>query len=285
MAVANHSNGLFIGKVGNTVSYMLKGKYVMRTIGKYTKKRSPKQLANQMSMKLTMRFLTSMKPFINIGYGLKALGTDKSAYNLATSQVKTEAIQGEYPNQGIDYSRVMLSKGTVPAPEGVRISKADQGIWFKWNSEQSGPYRRQEDSVMILLYFPETNSCLYTFHAAKRADGSCFFELPEIYLNARVEAYISFKQNDGKAVSDSVYAGNPNTEGNTVTDIISKKEQTQTDRRKEIKQRLNTIEATLKEKLLLYNGMPFKDKAYRNLIREYEALEDQLKNMPGKALS
>lgn len=285
MAVANQNNGLFIGKVGNTVSYMLNGKYVMRTISKYTKKRSLKQLANQMSMKLTTRFLTSMKPFIQIGYGLKATGTDKSAYNLATSQVKTEAIRGEYPGQCIDYSRVMLSKGTVPAPTGVSISKADRGIWFKWNPEQSGPYRRQEDSVMILLYFPETNSCLYTFHAAKRADGSCFFELPDIYLNAPTEAYISFKQNDGKAVSDSVYAGNSHTEPDTAAEVSNGKEQTQTDLRKELKQHLNVLEAALKEKLLLYNGMPFKDKAYRSLIKEYEALEDQLKNMPGKALS
>src|SRR6187551_228641 len=127
MAIANHNNGLFIGKVGNTVSYMLNGKYVMRGIGKSKKKLSDKQLANMMSMKVTMKFLCSLKPFVDAGFGLEAMGTDKNAFNLATAAVKKHAITGEYPNLGIDYSKVQLSKGSVPAPEEVSISKADQG--------------------------------------------------------------------------------------------------------------------------------------------------------------
>lgn len=278
MAVANQ-NGRFIGKLGNTVSYMLKGKYVMRTIGKYTKKRSPKQLANQMSMKVTNRFLVAVKPFISLGYKLEATGTDKSAFNLATSSVKTQAIAGEYPNLRVDYSKVMVSKGTVPAPQETRIEKTDSGVLIQWNADHAGSNLRREDSVMLLLYFPVTNSSMISFHAAKRKEGSCLFELPESQLNAPIEAYISFKQSDGNAVSDSVYAGNLNGEAQNARDLEDKKHYAET------KHRFDLIEAALKKKRNLQNDRMVNDKAYRNLLKEYEVLKERLKNLPGKALS
>ncbi|EDM34477.1 hypothetical protein PBAL39_19340 [Pedobacter sp. BAL39] len=279
MAIANHNNGLFIGKVGNTVTYLLNGKYVMRTIGKSKKKLSDKQLANLMSMRVTMKFLCSLKPFVDAGFGLEAVGTDKNAFNLATSAVKKHAIKGEYPNLNIDYSKVLLSRGTVPAPEGVSISKADHGILIKWDEARPGQARRLEDSVMVLLHFPETDNSMMTFHAGKRKDGSCFYELPKSYQNRHIEAYVSFRQSDAKAVSDSVYAGSLNAEYKRDKDIENNKRYTET------KARFDVIEATLKKKLVLSNGMIINNKPYRHLTREYEVLKEQLKNMPGKSLS
>ncbi|EDM36640.1 hypothetical protein PBAL39_25270 [Pedobacter sp. BAL39] len=280
MAVANHNNGLFIGKVGNTVSYMLNGQYVMRTIGKYKGKRSIKQLANMMSMKVTTSFLSSVQSFIDVGFGLEAMGTNKNAFNLATSAVKKNAVKGEYPNLSIDYSKVLLSRGTVPAPEGVSISKTDQGVLIKWEEAPPGPLRRGQDGVMVLVYFPEQNFSLATFHAGKRKDGSCCFEVPKSYLHKHMEVYISFRQSDGKAVSDSVYAGNLNAEHETVKDIENNKRYTET------KQRFDVIDAILKKKLILSGaGMIIYDKQYRHLIKEYEVLREKLKNMPGKSRS
>ncbi|EDM38027.1 hypothetical protein PBAL39_16419 [Pedobacter sp. BAL39] len=279
MAIANHNNGLFIGKVGNTVSYLLNGKYVMRTIGKSKKKRSDKQLANLMSMKVTMKFLCSLKPFVDAGFGLEAMGTDKNAFNLATAAVKKQAIKGEYPNLSIDYSRVILSSGTVPAPEGVSISKADQGVLIKWGEALPGPVRRLEDGVMVLLHFPEANHSMMTFHAGKRKDGSCFYELPKSYQNRHIEAYISFRQSDGKAVSDSVYAGSLNADYETDKDIENNK------RYMETKARFEVVEAILKKKLVLSNGMIINNKPFKHLTREYQVLKEQLKNTPGKSPS
>ena len=279
MAVANHNNGLFIGKVGNTVSYMLNGKYVMRTIGKSKKKRSIKQLANMMSMKVTTSFLCAVKPFIEVGFGLEASGTDKNAFNLATSVVKKHAVKGEYPDLSIDFSKVLISRGTVPAPERVVLSKTDQGILIKWDETAPGPLRRLQDSVMVLLYFPETNYSLMTFHAGKRKDGSCLYELPKSYQHKPVEVYISFKQADGKAVSDSIHAGTLNGKYATIDNIENNKLY------RETKARFDLIESILKKKLVLSNGMIINNKPYKHLTREYEALKEKLKNMPGKSLS
>ena len=67
------TNGLFggfHGKIGNLVGYMLKGKYVIRTIGKSKKPLTPARLANCEKMKVVNEILKPSIHAIRAGFRL-----------------------------------------------------------------------------------------------------------------------------------------------------------------------------------------------------------------------
>jgi hypothetical protein len=65
----------FNGKIGNLVSYTLRGKNVVRTIGALTKPPTPAQLNNQMRMAVVNDFLKPITGFINSGFEFAVAGT------------------------------------------------------------------------------------------------------------------------------------------------------------------------------------------------------------------
>jgi len=67
MATSNSSFGEFNGKLGNLVSYQLKGKTVVRHIGKTKKPPTAAQLAVRQRMATVIKFLRPALAFINTG--------------------------------------------------------------------------------------------------------------------------------------------------------------------------------------------------------------------------
>ncbi|MGY0036432.1 DUF6266 family protein [Pedobacter sp. NJ-S-72] len=106
----NGSNGSFSGRNGNVITYMLNGQWVSRIIGLRTDKPTKPVLAIWQVTKLCTDFLKPVKDFIMTGFELETKGTFLNYHNAATACNRPNAITGEYPDQQIDFTKVLFSR-------------------------------------------------------------------------------------------------------------------------------------------------------------------------------
>lgn len=206
-------NGLFggfKGRVGNLVGYELNGKNVIRTIGHSGKPLSPARKINCDRMTIVNHFLRPIQSFIKPGFRLKIVGTDRNYYNEAVSYNKKHAVSGEFPNAQMDYPKAMLSMGTLLKADKPQIKLVGTEIEFSWEVPADLPWRNLNDRAMVLLYWPDQHQHTHCLSGSHRKDGKHRIQIDPNLANQRVEAYISFINDDASEISDSVYAGSIN---------------------------------------------------------------------------
>ncbi|SHE66675.1 GNAT family N-acetyltransferase [Pedobacter caeni] len=211
-------NGLFggfHGRIGNLVGYTLKGKHVIRTIGRSEKPLTPARKANCQKMTVVNEILKPSIQAIRAGFRLAVAGTDRNEYNEAVSYNKKNALQGAYPDISLDYSKVLMSMGTLPVAINPSISQAEEKITFNWEISASPVSEYHTDRTMLVIYFPDLKVSFCQLIGAKRVEGKDVIVISSEHINERMEAYISFAKDDGKAVSNSVHAGSLNLDRKT----------------------------------------------------------------------
>jgi len=211
-------NGLFggfHGRIGNLVGYTLKGKHVIRTIGKSSKPLTPARKANCEKMKVVNEILKPSIHAIRAGFRLAVAGTDRNEYNEAVSYNKKNAVQGIYPDINLDYTKVLMSMGTLPVAINPGISQNQEKITFTWEISDSPASEYHTDRTMLVIYFPDIKETCCQLVGAKRVEGKDVIVIGLEHVNERMEAYISFAKDNGKAVSNSIHAGSLNLDRKT----------------------------------------------------------------------
>lgn len=207
MAIMKHSAlGIPHGKIGNLVFYPLKNKLICKKIGK-PGPATPLQLINRQKMTVTMKLLSPMLKYIDLGFALAVKGTDKNAHNLATAYHKKYALKGEYPDIEVDYEKVIISQGALALIDGVQLSKVEKGLNFSWDASQKNENGEYDDLVMIMVCYTVTQKADSYLNAAKRSDGIHFIEMRPEDLEKPMAVYMSVRSADGKRISDSSYLG------------------------------------------------------------------------------
>lgn len=211
--------GPLIGKIGNTVGYVRKGAAVLRMIPhKSNKPRTVGQKTTTQAFGLAIKFIAKVNPFTNVGFKLAADGTTKTAQNQAVSYTMKHAIKGVYPDQEIDFTKVMLCLGDLEGPANPVMSYETDGdriaIKFEWEVDPDADRTRKRDQVMMLAYLPDSKRAFYLDSGARRSAGS---DILEGYFNPVaqgsnkkdrfVETYMAFISNDREQIADSVYMG------------------------------------------------------------------------------
>ena len=205
MASSNGLFGEFSGKIGNLVSYQLKGKNVVRRIGKNNKPATPAQLAVRQRIALTNAFLRASLPVINAGFELEVAGTDKNQHNAATSYNTKNATQGNYPDISLDYSKILASIGTLEPADTPAVTLTGALLSFTWAVDSDMDYSIKNDRSMLLIYCSELDKAVYVLSGARRSTGQDEIELPANFVGKELQCYISFKSSDGKKISNSVW--------------------------------------------------------------------------------
>ncbi|TKC02935.1 DUF6266 family protein [Pedobacter frigoris] len=201
----NGAFGHLRGKVGNLVSYTLNGKNVVRELGETTKPPTKPKLANYQKMAVVNAFLKPILPFIKLGFAFAIQGTDHNQHNEAVSYNKRFALQGEYPNIEMDYSKALLSKGNLPPALLPATNKLPNGVEFTWQVPADMTYAELCNRAMLLLYFPESKTALFDLSGARRSERRDFFPLEPEHLAQIIHAYIAFVGDDRLSVSDSTW--------------------------------------------------------------------------------
>jgi hypothetical protein len=198
--------GGFNGKVGAVIGSHWKGKAVMR--GRSTAKRaksSALQLEQQAKFTLMVNFLQAIVDFLNISF--KKAAVQMSGFNKALSANIQFAITGTYPDFVIDYSKVQLSKGSLPNVVAPTAASTVAGkLAFTWADNSNIKGALSSDVAYVAAYNEELKHWILNDDAAARNSGTFVLDATG-YSGKPLQTYIGFMSADGKKASASIYTG------------------------------------------------------------------------------
>ncbi len=204
--LTNGPNGGFSGKVGSVVGYKWKGKDVIRGLPRKSHKpRSEARLANEQAMKLIMGALAPLKVFIRVGFRNAVESLDMTAFNLALSLNKKQAIKGEYPNLEIDWGKFQISQGELPGLEDVTANWGDAGLTLSWSDNAGAAKAYGTDSLSIVVYSHQTDQWYNFLNNTSRDAQGCDLPANEKWIGTDVEVFLSMVSFGGELVSDSMH--------------------------------------------------------------------------------
>lgn len=205
--MAIFKNGQWLGKLGNTTSYLLNGKLVGRLIGKTTKSPTVPQKEARLKTRMISDFLKPISEFTEVGFELEARRLRQRAQNPAFAYNRKHATAGRFPHVKIDFSKVLLSYGLMPVPVDVTVKMVEEGFLFSWGQQEGLKGTHWSDQVMLMAYFSKMKKAKYLTSATSRYKGQELLPIFDIPHGEVAETYISFVSNDRKSISNSVYAG------------------------------------------------------------------------------
>lgn len=219
MARIKHGiDGPLQGKLGNHVGYIRKGVPCVRMRPHPSRKpRTVKQKARNMRFGVVSKFLSPLKNFINAGFKAAVEGTTRVAQNEAMSVNMKNAVQGEYPNLEMDYTKALVTQGVLPPALNPSLSYTLDGYYisikFTWDPEAL-EYPRDRDQVMMAVYLPANNNAFYCLSGNRRSAGQDELlgtiqtkDWGSAKKDTVIETYIAFVSDDRESISDSVYVG------------------------------------------------------------------------------
>lgn len=214
------ANGPFSGKVGTVVGYMWNDVAVIRAKPKRRRKPfSDKELNQQARFALMNQFLIPVKGLLNISFA--HLAYRMNGFNKGFSYNVKAAILGFSPDLGIDYPRVLLSRGDLTKAETATVTALSPlMLQFSWIDDSGIGNARTTDQVFVAVCSTEKNLWFYRLNVATRNAGAVTLDLKKLILDPSpftekpLQTYIGFLAADGKDASDSVYTGLMNMPAN-----------------------------------------------------------------------
>ena len=203
----NGSNDGSTGRTGNTVTYLRYGKLVKRTIGLRTDKPTVPVLKSRQITALITAFLKPVKGFMAIGFELEGKNNLTSYYTVASSYNRLNAILGSYPDQQIDYTKVLFSQGKMPAIPVAAVNRTEKGLTFNWDASFNAKGINENDQVMLMAYAPGKRGTTFQLNAGRRKEGEARLPIRKRRKPLLLETYISFISENRKSISNSIYTG------------------------------------------------------------------------------
>ena len=206
--------GGVLGKIGNLVGATWRGISYMRIKPLSVQNpRTLKQLTQRLKFLTAVKFLRPFRELLKIGY--KAFAIRMTSMNAALSFVLRNAIEGEYPDFGIDFAAVKVTRGTLrPATSASCDSLAANVVMVEWEDQSDLQFADPNDQPMVVVYCPELDDTQYRIGGSSRKDCIATIELPAIYSGNTVHVWLSFvtlatlvSGSASSSISDSVYAG------------------------------------------------------------------------------
>jgi len=198
--------GSFSGKIGPIVGGSWKGIAYIREVSQKTpKERSKAQIAIQQKMKFINGLLIPFHPYINVGFANNAV--QKTEISAAFSLNYHSAFLGTYPNLTIDYSKLILSVGTLPMIKNITMELPDnQTLKLTWLQNNIKP-ASFDDQLMLILYNQELHKTDGLIGGFKRTDEKFIFNFNPQFAGKTLQVYVSMVSIDRKRIANSIYLG------------------------------------------------------------------------------
>jgi len=206
--------GGFSGRVGNVIGSTWKGQDVMKirpaTVFNPNTERQQEQRAK---FGMVGRFNRAHLNLIRIGF--RAYTKNMTAVNAAMSYNMANAVTGTWPNLEIDFSKVMISMGTLAPVSGVTaLSEASASVSLGWASGLQSANGRGSDQVIVSLYDKLSGEVVFFLACASRQEESVSLSLPANWSGRTAEVFVFLISLEGtglaasrESVSNTVYAG------------------------------------------------------------------------------
>ncbi len=206
--------GPFLGKVGNLVGSTWRGINYLRIMpASVHNPRTPAQTNQRSKFLMVVQFVRPLLSFVKLGY--KGFAENMTAYNAAMSYLLKNAVIGDYPDQEVAFSSVLVSRGKL---RGVLSATATatgaQKIQVEWPDNSDFNDVSANDQAIIVVYNADKMDVAWKVQAGNRSDTQAEITVPQAYVGDTVQVYLSFSSIPDlvssvtkDTMSDSVYAG------------------------------------------------------------------------------
>lgn len=195
--------GGFSGKIGNVVGSTWKSISYMRAVAaNVSNPNTEKQQCQRGRFRVALRFLNSFTPFIRVGY--KGYAVKCTPHNAAMSYVLKYAVSGCGEQTVVDYEKALVSRGALTMVNVESVSVSDNKLTVAWTDNSGRGDAQATDVAMLLAYNKQTGEAVWDTNAAARVDGTAALPLPEDWDGLPLVGYLSFRSENGIAVSNSV---------------------------------------------------------------------------------
>jgi hypothetical protein len=199
--------GGFKGKVGTVIGSTWRGKSVMRSRppSKRTTPPSAAQQVVQAKFLLMTNFLRPLTALLNQTF--KKLASGMTGFNKAFSGNVQNAITGVYPALVVDYTKVLLSKGSLPNGDSPAAASTVAGqLVFTWKDNSGDLNALISDTAFVAAYSADLNRWMVIQKAAARNAATYTMDVTA-FSGKSVQTYIGFTSADGKTISTSIFTG------------------------------------------------------------------------------
>ena len=198
--------GGFHGTVGTVVGASWKGIDYMRSKAESIKNpRTRGQVTQRNRFATTLFFLQPITSYIRIGF--RPYAVKQTGFNAAMAYNIKNAIIGEYPNFELDYSKALVSRGTLTPVQSASATAVSDGVLFTWHDNSGKGDALQTDMAMPLLFNKTKQEAVFNTAAGKRFEEETTLAVPADWRGSEVEVYLGFISADGKSVATSEYLG------------------------------------------------------------------------------
>jgi len=174
-------------------------------VKKNPKPRSIAQIANEQKMTFVNTLLIPFHPYVAVGF--KNLAIRKTALSAAYSYTYHKAVVGVHPDLSVDYSKILISTGDLPALKSPQIELISIGqLQINWEVDNN-PRSSYDDQLMLMVYCPELHSSDGFIGGIKRSAKTIVFTLEPRMVGKVLEVYVGITSVNRKKIADSVYMG------------------------------------------------------------------------------
>ncbi len=199
--------GAFSGKVGPVVGANWRGKDILRSLPKKSKRQPTEtQLLQRLKFSTVAAFLTPLKPVISRYFGVNTGALSKM--NHATSYHIKGALVPAGDTFVMDYSKVLIGKGDLVGFQSPVIAAQPGGILrFEWTDNSGRGNAAATDRVIVVAYQPDNHWYEFTLDAGSRDAAEAVFTLPAYMTGTEIQCWISLASETGKRYATSTYMG------------------------------------------------------------------------------
>jgi len=160
-------------------------------------------LIQQVKFRLAVEFVHQLADLYDITYKQRA--GKATPRNMAVSDFVSNAITGVYPDFEIDYSKVMISSGSLATVSATTKIAAGKIIW-NWEPNTGINGAEANDQSIIVAYCPERKQAIYKINASTRCDGEAILDVQKV-VGFKVVTYLGFTSLNQRRVSNSEFTG------------------------------------------------------------------------------
>lgn len=200
------ANGAFSGKLGSMIGSSWRSINYLKGLSKKSSKPvTEAQLAQRSKFALAPLYLSPIKDILNIGFKDKQLNKI-TGYNAAVKVFLSQAVGGNYPDYVIDFSKVVLSKGSLSVFHGLTANLQGGDLVLNW---QSIPNRYSSfiDDMLTVVLFNETKNLYLVFEEAQRGALNYTAAIGDNFTGDVFHSWAFAVNRDATAVSGSQYLG------------------------------------------------------------------------------
>lgn len=112
----------------------------------------------------------------------------------------------EYPVPGINFEKVLISRGHLWNTQKAMAKAAPGAITFTWTNDIGIGGANPDDKCILVAYCESLKKCVFTKEGGERHSGEAKLTVPG-FRSHKVHTWLGFISADGTRIANSVYTG------------------------------------------------------------------------------